>query len=233
MDLTVEHQAGRHARRRLLRVRDGNGRRPERPHGGRGAARGGVVRRHAQVHRPGRQARRRLQHQPGRRHRARPGQLHGRYDESGTVKVRLPKGRLHLRQLGRPRTRRTRQGWLDWLVQPKLSVTKKITVTVDARTAKPVDITVPDAAAKSRCRCALYTVRGAGRHNSYGCVAGLVRQPPYGAPGPADHRRHAEPAVGRQLDQGRRRVRRRSLGGKVKQLAPVTASTTRRANWPR
>ncbi len=36
----------------------------------------------------------------------------------------------------------------DWLVQPKLSVTKNVSVTIDARKAKPADITVPDAAAK-------------------------------------------------------------------------------------
>ncbi|MFF9811719.1 peptidase S8, partial [Streptomyces coeruleorubidus] len=36
----------------------------------------------------------------------------------------------------------------DWLVQPRLDVTGDMTVTADARTAKPVDITVPDSAAK-------------------------------------------------------------------------------------
>lgn len=47
-----QHQAGRHARRRVLGVRDRDGRRPDRPHGGRGAARGRVVRRHAERPRP-------------------------------------------------------------------------------------------------------------------------------------------------------------------------------------
>ncbi len=40
------HQAGRHRRRRLRGVRDGDRRRPDGPHGRRGAARGGVVRPH-------------------------------------------------------------------------------------------------------------------------------------------------------------------------------------------
>lgn len=38
----------------------------------------------------------------------------------------------------------------DWIFQPKLSVTKDVTVTLDARKTKPVDITVPDTAAKSQ-----------------------------------------------------------------------------------
>ncbi|MFD5630964.1 S8 family serine peptidase [Streptomyces sp. NPDC127072] len=40
------------------------------------------------------------------------------------------------------------EGGADWLVQPRLSVTKDTTVTIDQRTAKGADITVPDAAAK-------------------------------------------------------------------------------------
>ncbi|MET8690158.1 S8 family peptidase [Streptomyces sp. NPDC004732] len=36
----------------------------------------------------------------------------------------------------------------DWLLQPRLAVDKNMTVTLDARKAKPVDITVPDRAAK-------------------------------------------------------------------------------------
>ncbi|GAA0534142.1 hypothetical protein GCM10010390_39880 [Streptomyces mordarskii] len=44
------------------------------------------------------------------------------------------------------------------MAQPKLSITKKATITVDARTAKPVDITVPDAAAKAGAVSPTYTV---------------------------------------------------------------------------
>ncbi|MFK4071035.1 peptidase S8, partial [Streptomyces sp. NPDC029674] len=36
----------------------------------------------------------------------------------------------------------------DWLVQPRLTVDRNMTVTLDARKAKPVDITVPDRDAK-------------------------------------------------------------------------------------
>ncbi|MGI5457384.1 S8 family peptidase [Streptomyces sp. CA-249302] len=70
------------------------------------------------------------------------------YDESGTVTVRLPKGRYVLDGSVSVDPEDATKG-LDWIAQPKLDVTKKTTVTMDARTAKPVDITVPDAAAKS------------------------------------------------------------------------------------
>ncbi|MEU9209157.1 S8 family peptidase [Streptomyces sp. NPDC048415] len=39
-------------------------------------------------------------------------------------------------------------GGVDWLLQPKLSVTKNVSVTIDQRTAKSADITVPDDGAK-------------------------------------------------------------------------------------
>ncbi|GAA4701024.1 hypothetical protein [Streptomyces youssoufiensis] len=40
-------------------------------------------------------------------------------------------------------------GSTDWIVQPKLVVDKQATVTLDARTTKPVDLTVPDRKAAS------------------------------------------------------------------------------------
>ncbi|MBT2421585.1 S8 family serine peptidase [Streptomyces sp. ISL-22] len=67
--------------------------------------------------------------------------------ESGTVKLRLPKG-TYLLDAWIAKDWVNLEGGLDWLVQPKLSVTKNTTVTIDARTTGSADITVPDAQAK-------------------------------------------------------------------------------------
>ncbi|MFI5551009.1 S8 family serine peptidase [Streptomyces sp. NPDC051738] len=67
--------------------------------------------------------------------------------ESGTTKMRLPKG-TYLLDAWIAKDWVNLEGGLDWLVQPKLSVTKNTSVTIDARTTKSADITVPDAAAK-------------------------------------------------------------------------------------
>ncbi|MCX4237372.1 S8 family serine peptidase [Streptomyces sp. NPDC020707] len=79
------------------------------------------------------------------------------YDESGTVKVRVPRGG-YIFNTGILVDPEDAAKGIDWVAQPKLSVTKKATITVDARTAKPVDITVPDAAAKSGAVWPTYTV---------------------------------------------------------------------------
>ncbi|MFE4257993.1 S8 family serine peptidase [Streptomyces sp. NPDC056883] len=63
-------------------------------------------------------------------------------NESGSGTLRLPKGTYALHgavyQDGSDLTK-----GVDWLVQPRLEVAGTTKVTVDARTAKPVDITVP------------------------------------------------------------------------------------------
>ncbi|MFJ8788053.1 S8 family peptidase [Streptomyces sp. NPDC102462] len=69
------------------------------------------------------------------------------YDASGTVKVRAPKGTYVLNSAVFADPEDATKG-IDWIAQPKLSVTKNQTLTLDARKAKPVDITVP-ATAKS------------------------------------------------------------------------------------
>ncbi|MFD5745398.1 S8 family serine peptidase [Streptomyces massasporeus] len=66
---------------------------------------------------------------------------------SGSATVRLPKGTYLLNSLI-AQDAETFDGGIDWLVQPKLAVTKNTTVTIDARKAKPADIRVPDAQAK-------------------------------------------------------------------------------------
>ncbi|MFG2940081.1 S8 family serine peptidase [Streptomyces sp. NPDC048282] len=63
--------------------------------------------------------------------------------DSGTTTIRVPKG-TYLLDAWIAKDFTTFDGGLDWLVQPKLSVTRDLTVTIDARTTKAADITVPD-----------------------------------------------------------------------------------------
>ncbi|MEU7559255.1 S8 family peptidase [Streptomyces eurythermus] len=69
------------------------------------------------------------------------------YDKSGTVKVRAPKGTYILDTAVYGDPDNSAKG-VDWLVQPKLTVDKKQTITLDARKTKPVDITVPGSGLK-------------------------------------------------------------------------------------
>ncbi|MEU1292451.1 S8 family peptidase [Streptomyces sp. NPDC005840] len=64
------------------------------------------------------------------------------YDPSGTVKARLPKGTYTLSSFLLVNPDDWSKG-ADWLAQPKLTVAKNQTVTLDARKAKPVSVTVP------------------------------------------------------------------------------------------
>ncbi|MFF5718905.1 S8 family serine peptidase [Streptomyces buecherae] len=73
------------------------------------------------------------------------GLAQGTFDETlQDAKLRLPKGHYLLNgSIGGT------DGSTDWIVQPKLVVDKQATVTLDARTTKPVDLTVPDRKAAS------------------------------------------------------------------------------------
>ncbi|MFF0159002.1 S8 family serine peptidase [Streptomyces sp. NPDC005263] len=68
-------------------------------------------------------------------------------DASGTTTLRLPKG-TYLMDAWIAKDFVDFKGGLDWLVQPKLNLTKNTSVTFDARKTKSADITVPDAQAK-------------------------------------------------------------------------------------
>ncbi|WP_043679870.1 S8 family peptidase [Streptomyces xylophagus] len=90
------------------------------------------------------------------------------YDASGTVKVRVPKGGYVLDTgiFGDPED--ASKG-IDWLAQPKLNIAKNTSITIDARTAKPVDITVPDTGAKSAFASPAYSITTPdGGGNSFG-----------------------------------------------------------------
>ncbi|MFM9596591.1 S8 family peptidase [Streptomyces scabiei] len=88
------------------------------------------------------------------------------YDEDGTVTARLPKGTYILDTNVYAGDDPEKFEGADWLAQPKLDVGKNMTITLDARKAKPVDITVPATGVKSEFASAEYTVEAG--DNSYG-----------------------------------------------------------------
>ncbi|MER5947235.1 S8 family peptidase [Streptomyces sp. NPDC001904] len=67
--------------------------------------------------------------------------------DSGTVTLRVPKGD-YLLDAWLVKDTVNFKGGVDWFAQPKLSVTKNTSLTLDARKTKAADITVPDTAAK-------------------------------------------------------------------------------------
>ncbi|MGK5694018.1 S8 family peptidase [Streptomyces sp. URMC 128] len=94
------------------------------------------------------------------------GKFYSPYDADGTVTTRVPKGGYILNTNVYAGDDPEKFQGADWLAQPKLSVTKNTTITLDARKAKPVDITVPDKAVKSEFASADYTVET--KDSSYG-----------------------------------------------------------------
>ncbi|MCX4736387.1 serine protease [Streptomyces sp. NBC_01363] len=66
------------------------------------------------------------------------------HDASGTITVRLPKGRYLLNS---SLTSGDGADGTDWIVQPRLDLDRDTTVTVDARTTAPVDVRPPDRSA--------------------------------------------------------------------------------------
>ncbi|EGX56796.1 subtilisin-like protease [Streptomyces zinciresistens K42] len=81
--------------------------------------------------------------------------------DSGVTKMRLPKG-TYLMDAWIAKDMATLKGGLDWVVQPKLNVTRDTTVTIDARTTASADITVPDPRAEQRYAGADYFYGAAG-----------------------------------------------------------------------
>ncbi len=86
------------------------------------------------------------------------GQWYQPYDADGTVTVRVPKGGYVLDTGVLVGSDPEKYEGADWLAQPKLDVNKSTTITLDARKAKPVNITVPDKGAKPEFASADYTV---------------------------------------------------------------------------
>ncbi|WP_256923299.1 S8 family serine peptidase [Streptomyces sp. 13-12-16] len=88
------------------------------------------------------------------------------YDADGTVTVRVPRGGYVLDTSILVGSDPEDYRGADWIAQPKLDVAKNTTITLDARKAKPVKITVPDKAAKPEFASADYTVET--NDSSYG-----------------------------------------------------------------
>ncbi|MFE3630362.1 S8 family peptidase [Streptomyces goshikiensis] len=80
------------------------------------------------------------------------------YDASGTVTLRVPKGGYLLDASLAVDPLDLTKG-ADWIVQPRLDITGDTTLTLDARTTRPVDITVPAASAVSQFAMPSYTLR--------------------------------------------------------------------------
>ncbi|WP_189933825.1 S8 family peptidase [Streptomyces aurantiogriseus] len=93
---------------------------------------------------------------------------------SGTTTLRLPKG-TYLLDAWIAADLVDFKGGVDWLVQPQLSVTKNMTVTIDARRTRAADIRVPDAGAKplSATISYVYDTAGVGVGLSLDSFAGL------------------------------------------------------------
>ncbi|MGW2334495.1 S8 family peptidase [Streptomyces sp. NPDC001685] len=87
---------------------------------------------------------------------------------SGTVKLRVPKG-TYLMDAWIAKDWVTMEGGLDWVVQPKLNVSRNTTLTIDARTTTSADITVPDPRAQPVFAASGYFYDAAG----IGIAAGL------------------------------------------------------------
>ncbi|MFI1763631.1 S8 family peptidase [Streptomyces sp. NPDC020800] len=89
------------------------------------------------------------------------------YDKSGTVRARAPKGTYILNTAVFRDPRDATKG-IDWIAQPKLTVGKKQTITIDARKARPVDVTVPATGLKSRFASPEWDVTIDGNQYGYG-----------------------------------------------------------------
>ncbi|MFI2213950.1 S8 family peptidase [Streptomyces sp. NPDC020141] len=85
----------------------------------------------------------------------------GPADASGTAVLRLPKGVFFLQSVRSADPRDSAKGF-DWLSWPKLSLDRDLTVTLDARTTRPVDITPPGPGATPSGATAYSTVRSPG-----------------------------------------------------------------------
>ncbi|MBC9712027.1 S8 family serine peptidase [Streptomyces sp. TRM66268-LWL] len=82
------------------------------------------------------------------------------FDEaSSSTELRLPVGEYSVQSMVIADRADLSKG-LDWIAQPRLKVDGDTKVTFDARTAKPVDITVPDAKAVPEQAYAAYEVQG-------------------------------------------------------------------------
>ncbi|WP_241563025.1 S8 family serine peptidase [Streptomyces sp. E1N211] len=90
------------------------------------------------------------------------------YEADGTVSVRVPKGGYVLDASVFVGADPEKWRGADWLAQPRLDVTRNTSVTLDARKAKPVKVTVPGKAAKAQFAATDFTVETNDSAVSYG-----------------------------------------------------------------
>ncbi|MGW6461465.1 S8 family serine peptidase, partial [Streptomyces sp. NPDC055078] len=99
----------------------------------------------------------------------RSGEANGKFIEataanSSTVTVRVPKGSYSFNSWVMEDRQDSTKG-SDWLARPKLDMGRDTTITADARTAKPVAVTVPDRAATLEHAVVGYEIgAGSNRH---------------------------------------------------------------------
>ncbi|MFD9908897.1 S8 family serine peptidase, partial [Streptomyces sp. NPDC059063] len=138
--------------------------------------------------------------------------------DTGTDKVRVPKGRYVLdgAVLDNPQSP---DGGIDWISQPKLDVTKNATVTVDARTAKPVDITVPATDVKPQFAAPTYTVTTGDDSAGFGWLLDSYAGFRTGHLGPQITDGSLQQAFDGHWSKGDKAQYDVVSGGKVKQLA--------------
>ncbi|MFG2296119.1 S8 family serine peptidase [Streptomyces sp. NPDC048603] len=115
------------------------------------------------------------------------------HENSGTETIRLPKGRylLDSRIVVNPEDF---ESGLDWISQPRLDLTRNTAVTIDARTAKPVTVTVPAPTAVQEFVAPTYELRAGDATYAFGWWLGSYAQLRTRAQGPA-------PAAGTTLFQ--------------------------------
>ncbi|WP_446459291.1 S8 family peptidase [Streptomyces rubiginosohelvolus] len=86
---------------------------------------------------------------------------------NGTAKIRVPKGTYVVNSTVYGDPEDFTKG-ADWIAQPKVAVTKNTSLTFDARKAKPVKITLPDAKAKGQLFAPDYSVESKNDGVSFG-----------------------------------------------------------------
>ncbi|GAA3507383.1 hypothetical protein GCM10019017_05130 [Streptomyces showdoensis] len=124
-----------------------------------------------------------------------------RIDQPGSHTIRVPKGSYTFDTAVYQDPSDYTKG-TDWISQPKLEVTGDMTVVADARTTKPVEVTVPgiDRADYFGAYYERATEIGRGRQR---LGPARLRRLPDHPPGPGRHRRLAAADLGRALPQGR------------------------------
>ncbi|MGW6540396.1 serine protease [Streptomyces sp. NPDC055011] len=85
------------------------------------------------------------------------------HDASGTLTLRLPKGRYLLDSEVYPLHK---GAGTDWLVQPRLDLDRDTTVTIDPRTTSPVDVRPPETGAEPRHAMSFVEVHHGGQTRS-------------------------------------------------------------------